>query len=183
MKLLLVTMIVAAVFTITSRSSAQDHAVALPGTTADRASVNANNQSAATANATPRSGDSGTNDDSLYRGKTNETGNPMLRDEGALHFKPRAKEKVQEVDDLKDLRTSGSDSTFQGSLLHNGLTSINDVGAKSIQSAKVPDSRAPGQKRHQVFQVPDEPVKTEAAKSDSSPSQSPSLTASPTPGH
>src|ERR1051325_7075231 len=36
-------------------------------------------------------------DDSLYRGRTSETANPMLRDEGPLHFKTRPKEKVQEV--------------------------------------------------------------------------------------
>jgi hypothetical protein len=48
-------------------------------------------------------------DDTLYRGKTTETENPMLRDEGPLHFKTRPKEKIQEVDSLKNLQSSGSD--------------------------------------------------------------------------
>ncbi|PYL15518.1 MAG: hypothetical protein DME30_11265, partial [Verrucomicrobia bacterium] len=56
------------------------------------------------------------NDDTLYRGKTSETEVPMLRDEGPLHFKTRPKEKIQEVDSLKNLHSSGSDPKFQGSL-------------------------------------------------------------------
>src|SRR5579864_6726987 len=42
-------------------------------------------------------------DDQLYHGRTSESENPMLRDEGRLHFKSRPKEKVQEVDSLKNL--------------------------------------------------------------------------------
>ena len=184
MKPLLVAMIVAAALAVSSRSIAQDHGVALPGTTADRANVSASNQNAANANATPKPGDSTVEgDDTLYRGKTSDMQTTLLRDEGALHFKPRAKEKIQEVDTLKDLQSSGSDSKFQGSLLHNSLTSIEDVGAKPVEGAKAQQSGAPRTRRHQVFPVPDDSPKTESdqAKADSSPSPSPSASASPTP--
>jgi hypothetical protein len=184
MKPLLVSMIVAAVaLAVSSRSIAQEHAVALPGTTTDRASVSANNQNATGANATPKSGDSSTEDDTLYRGKTSDMQTTLIRDEGALHFKPRAKERIHEVDTLKDLQTSGSDPKFQGSLLHNGLTSIEDVGAKPVERAETQQSGAPRTRRHQVFPVPNDSPKAESdqAKADSSPSPSPSATASPTP--
>jgi hypothetical protein len=183
MKSLLLLMVAAATLGFSSRSVAQDHAVALPGTTADRSSVSASNQSAANANATPKPGDTSEEDDTLYRGKTSEMATTLMRDDGALHFKPRAKEKVQEVDTLKDLRTSGSDSKFQGSLLHNSVTSIEDVGAKPADGAQIQDSRAPGHRRHEVFAVPNDSAKTESdrAKADSSPSPSPSASASPTP--
>ena len=183
MKPLLVSMIVAAALAVSLRSVAQDHGVALPGTTADRASVSANNQNATSANATPKPGDSSTEDDTLYRGKTSDMQTTLMRDEGALHFKPRAKEKIHEVDTLKDLQSSGSDPKFQGSLLHNSVTSIEDVGAKPIERPKVPDSGARPTRRHQVFPVPNDSPKTESdqAKADSSPSPSPSASASPTP--
>lgn len=177
MKRFLISMGVASALGFGSWSIAQDHAVALPGTTADRAAVNSGNQSTS-----GNQNNTAEHDDTLYRGKTTETGNPMLRDEGPLHFKQLPKEKIQKVDSLKDLRTSATDSTFQSSLLHSGVTSIEDVGAKPVEDAKIQDSRAPGYKRHQVFPVPDDSVKTGAeAKADSSPSPSPSASASPTP--
>lgn len=183
MKPLLVSMIVAAALAVSLRSVAQDHGVALPGTTADRANVSANNQNATGANATPKPGDSSTEDDTLYRGKTSDMQTTLMRDEGALHFKPRAKEKIHEVDTLKDLQSSGSDPKFQGSLLHNSVTSIEDVGAKPIEGPKVPDSGGRPTRRHQVFPVPNDSPKTESdqAKAESSPSPSPSASASPTP--
>ena len=183
MKSVLLSVIAAAALAVSLRSVAQDHGVALPGTAADRASVSANNQNATSANATPKPGDSSTEDDTLYRGKTSDMQTTLMRDEGALHFKPRAKEKIHEVDTLKDLQSSGSDPKFQGSLLHNSVTSIEDVGAKPIEGPKVPDSGARPTRRHQVFPVPNDSTKTESdqAKADSSPSPSPSASASPTP--
>jgi len=184
MRPLFFSLIAAAALAVSSRLVAQDHAVALPGSTDARANVAANNQNAANANATPRPGDSTTEgDDTLYRGKTSDMATTLMRDEGALHFKPRAKEKVHQVDTLKDLQTSGSDAKFQSSLLHNSVTSIEDVGAKPAEGTKLQAPGAPASRRHQVFAVPDDSAKTGQAKAESSPSPSPSVTASPTPGH
>ena len=184
MRPLVFSLIGAAALAVNSRSVAQDHGVALPGTTADRANVSASNQNAANANATPKPGDSITEgDDTLYRGKTSDMSTTMIRDEGALHFKPRAKEKIHQVDSLKDLQTSGSDVKFQGSLLHNSVTSIDDVGAKPIEGGRTQEQSAPRNRRHEVFAVPDDSAKTGQTRAESSPSPSPSATASPTPGH
>jgi hypothetical protein len=184
MKSLLVSILAAGALGLSSRSVAQDHAVALPGTTADQATIESNNQSA-TANRKAEESNTAEHDDTLYRGKTSETENPMIRDEGPLHFKSRAKEKIQEVDSLKDLRSNGSDSTFQGSLLHNSVTSIEDVGAKPGEAAKLQEPSAPRYRRHQVFPVPNDAAKSEPnqakAESSPSPSPSPSATASPSP--
>ena len=182
MKRLLISISVASALGFSSWSIAQDHAVALPGTTADRTAMQSSNQTPSN-NSKAQENNTAEHDDSLYRGKTTETGNPMLRDEGPLHFKQRPKEKIQKVDSLKDLRTSGADSTFQSSLLHSSVTSIEDVSAKPVEGTKIQDSRAAGYKRHQVFAVPDDSAKTGAAeaKADSSPSPSPSASASPTP--
>ena len=174
-------MVAAAALAVRWQSLAQDHGVTLPGTTADRATVSANNQNATSANATPKPEDTSEEDDTLYRGKTSDMQTTLMRDEGALHFKPRAKEKIHEVDTLKDLHSSGSDPKFQGSLLHDGLTSIEDVGAKPVEGAESQQSGTPRTQRHQVFPVPDDSAKTEQAKAESSPSPSPSATASPTP--
>src|SRR5437660_12367064 len=78
----------------------------------------------ATSSATPNESNTDESDDTLYRGKTSETENPMMRDEGPLHFKTRPKEKVQEVDSLKNLPSSRIDTKVQGRLLHPGLSSI-----------------------------------------------------------
>src|SRR4030088_1950620 len=56
--------------------------------------------------ATPNENNTDESDDTLYRGKTSDSENPMMRDEGPLHFKSRPKEKVQEVDSLKNLPSS-----------------------------------------------------------------------------
>jgi hypothetical protein len=186
MKSLLVSILAAGALGLSSRSVAQDHAVALPGTTADQATIESNNQSA-TASRKAEESNTAEHDDTLYRGKTSETENPMNRDEGPLHFKSRPKEKLQEVDSLKNLRTSGSDPTFQGSLLHNSVTSIEDVGPKPGEAAKLQEPSAPRYRRHQVFPVPNDAAKSEPnqAKAESSPSPSPSpspsAAASPTP--
>jgi hypothetical protein len=184
MKGLLISMIAAAAVMFSLRSVAQEHAVALPGTTADRGTIESSNQTESS-NSKAQENNTAEHDDTLYRGKTSESENPMLRDEGPLHFKQRPREKVQKVDSLKDLRTSGADSTFQSSLLHNSVTSIQDVSAKPVEGTQIQDSHAAGYKRHQVFPAPNDSVKTGVAeaKTDSSPSPSPSASASPTPGH
>src|SRR4029077_4976744 len=70
-------------------------------------------------------------DDSLYRGKTSESENPMLRDEGPLHFKTHPKEKIHEVDSLKNLQTTSADPKFQGSFATSGVSSIDTVAEKA----------------------------------------------------
>src|SRR5438552_19048039 len=89
--------------------------------------------SGAAPGATPNENNTAASDDALYHGRTNENGNPMLRDEGPLHFKTHPKEKIQEVDSLKNLQSKSSDTKFQGSLLHSSVTSIDDIGAKATQ--------------------------------------------------
>src|SRR5207237_3913416 len=118
-------------------------------------------------------------DDNLFHGRTDETENPMLRDEGPLHFKTHPKEKIQEVDSLKKLQSSGPDPKFQGSLLHSSVTSIDDIGGKTKEGrdqANNVDSRFEAKRLTFASQKNDEPVK---AKSDSSPSPTPSPTPSP----
>jgi len=129
--------------------------------------------------ATPNENNTDANDDTLYRGRTNETGNPMLRDEGPLHFKTHPNEKIQEVDSLKNLQSKSSDTKFQGSLLHSSVTSIDDIAAKATENrdeANNVDSRFKPRQLTLTPQKNDKPIK---AKSDSSPSPTPSPTASP----
>jgi len=129
--------------------------------------------------ATPSESNTDESDDTLYRGKTSETENPMMRDEGPLHFKTRPKEKIQEVDSLKKLPSSGTDPKFQGSLLHSGLSSIESLGEKTNE-ADAADEVDPRFKTKRLTFTPvqsDEPKKAEA---DSTPSPTPSPTASPT---
>src|SRR5438105_11743238 len=129
--------------------------------------------------ATPNENNTAASDDALYHGRTNENGNPMLRDEGPLHFKTHPKEKIQEVDSLKNLQSKSSDTKSQGSLLHSSVTSIDDIGAKATQDrdeANNVDSRFKAKQFTFAPQKNDEPVK---AKSDSGPSPTPSPTPSP----
>jgi hypothetical protein len=129
--------------------------------------------------ATPSESNTDESDDTLYRGKTSETENPMMRDEGPLHFKTRPKEKIQEVDSLKKLPSSGTDSKFQGSLLHSGISSIESLGEKANE-ADAADEVDPRFTTKRLTFTPvqsDEPKKAEA---DSTPSPTPSPTASPT---
>jgi hypothetical protein len=154
---------------------------------------NSKNSSGAAASSTPDE----TNvdgDDSIYRGSTRETENQMMRDEGPIHFKPRPREKAQEVDS-KNLHTSGVDPKFQGSLLHSSLTSINDVGDKVSERAAdkgdqkpaIPEPRDPRFRTRQLIFTPqgsDESknkVNKADASADSSPSPSPSPSASASP--
>jgi len=129
--------------------------------------------------ATPNENNTDASDDTLYRGKTSESENPMLRDEGALHFKTHPKEKIQEVNSLKNLQSKSSDPKFQGSLLHSSVTSIDDIAAKATENLHEANNVDPRFKPRQLTLTPqknDEPIK---AKSDSSPSPTPSPTASP----
>src|SRR5436190_1882281 len=112
-----------------------DHAVSLPTNSSTNTGTglgtNSKNANAPAPAATPDESKTDGNDDTLYRGKTSESENPMLRDEGRIHFKTRPKEKIQQVDSLKNLQSSGSDPRFQGSLLHSNVASIKDVGEKT----------------------------------------------------
>jgi hypothetical protein len=124
--------------------------------------------------------DADVNDDSLYRGKTSEMETNLIRDEGPLHFKRRPKEKIQEVDSKK-LFSSGTDPKFQGSFAVSGVSSIDKVAAKA-EEASEPEPEEQGDPRfsgkHLTFksQTDDKPKK---AATDSSPSPTPSATASP----
>jgi hypothetical protein len=128
--------------------------------------------------AKPEQNDADVGDDSLYRGKTGEMETNLIRDDGPLHFKQRPKEKIQEVDSKK-LFSSGTDPKFQGSLAISGVSSIDTVAAKANEaqeSEEQGDPRFSG--KHLTFkpQTDDKPKK---AAADSSPSPTPSATASP----
>jgi hypothetical protein len=164
------------------------HAVGLPST---NPTTNSGPQApAAAATATPAENDSDTGDDSLYRASTKESlaSGAMARDEGALHFKPRPKEKIKEVDSLKNLQSSGTDPKFQGSLAISGVPSIKNVANKEKQDANSgdeaddhgnADNADPRFTKKRLTFVPqktDDWKKTESA--DSTPTPSPSPTAS-----
>jgi hypothetical protein len=118
-------------------------------------------------------------DDTLYRGKTSESENPMMRDEGPLHFKTRPKEKIQEVDSLKNLPSSGSDPKFQGSLLNSAVTEIEEVGEKANETRHAADEGDPRFKTKRLVFTADKHDESKQAQSDSTPSPTPSPTASP----
>ena len=168
-----------------------EHAPSLPsqmgssGSTQELAST-AKNSADATASATPDpESNTAEHDDSLYRGKTSDSENPMLRDEGALHFKSHPKERIKEVDSLKSLQSSGTDPKFQGSFITSGTSSIDSVAAKGYEPpearvAKEAEAQGnSGYRRHMTFAAPEE-EKTSKVGADSSPSPSPSPSASPT---
>jgi hypothetical protein len=117
-------------------------------------------------------------DDTLYRGKTTETENPMLRDEGPLHFKTRPKEKIQEVDSLKNLPSSATDRTFQGSLLHSAAD-IENVNPKANDTRDAEDEGDPRFKAKRLVFKPDKSDESKKVQTDHSPSPTPSPTASP----
>jgi hypothetical protein len=109
----------------------------------------------------------------------------MSRDEGPLHFKPRAREKIQDVDSKK-LHSSGVDPKFQGNLLHSSVTSIEDVGAKAEKVDQQPEAKDESDPRFRTRNLVFTPDKandsrkkeTPQTNPDSSPSPSPSPTAS-----
>jgi hypothetical protein len=149
--------------------------IALPGT----GSTGLGTTSGAKPEGTPNENNTDESDDTLYRGKTSESENPMMRDEGPLHFKTRPKEKIQEVDSLKKLPSSGTDPKFQGSLLHSGLSSIESLGEKANE-AEAADEVDPRFKTKRLTFTPVQSDEPKKAKADSTPSPTPSPTASPT---
>lgn len=175
--------------------SALEHAPSLPsemGSSGPRLGLgtNSQNSSGVSAEGTPnQENNTAEHDDSLYRGKTSDSGNPMIRDEGALHFKTHPKERIKEVDSLKSLQSGGTDPKFQGSFATSGVSSINKVAEKAKQPQEVQaGDKAPAPvveqgdsrfaSKHRVFTADkeDKPAKAEA---DSSPSPTPSPSASP----
>ena len=130
--------------------------------------------------ATPSESNTDESDDTLYRGKTSETENPMMRDEGPLHFKTRPKEKIQEVDSLKKLPSSATDPKFQSNLLFSGVSSIEKVAAKADETDDATDEGDPRFKTKRLVFKAEKNDQPKQAQSGSSPSPTPSPTASPT---
>jgi len=169
--------------------SALEHAPSLPsqmgssGNVQELASASQGSSGGASAKPTPDpEANTAEHDDSLYRGKTSDSENTMLRDEGALHFKTHPKERVKEVD-RKSLPTSGTDPKFQGSFISAGTSSIDSVASKGYEppEARVAKENEPqGEsrfKRHMTFAAPEE-EKPSKGGADSSPSPTPSPSAS-----
>src|SRR5437016_5529101 len=160
-------------------STTSDHStsgITPPGTGAYSSGTGS---SSATSAATPNESNTDESDDTLYRGKTSETENPMMRDEGPLHFKTRPKEKIQEVDSLKNLPSSGSDPKFQGSLLNSAVTEIEEVDEKANETRDAEDEGDPRFKTKRLVFTADKNDRSKQAQSDSTPSPTPSPTASP----
>ncbi|MEY2555847.1 MAG: hypothetical protein QOF93_991 [Verrucomicrobiota bacterium] len=128
---------------------------------------------------TPNENNTDERDDTLYRGKTSESENPMAREEGRLHFKTRPKEKIQEVDSLKNLPSSKSDPKFQGNLLNSGVTSIEHVTTKAEETRDAADEEDPRFKTKRLVFTADKKDESKQAQTDSTPSPTPSPTASP----
>ena len=141
-------------------------------------------------------------DETLTRLRTNDSlaKGSMTRDEGQLTAKPRRREKVLNVESTKQLRTSGTDPKFQGSLLHSSVTSIQDIGDKANAEDKTSDEdkandqeevKDEGDPRFKAKRLVFSPSteneskttkkQSPRTKADSSPSPSPSPSASPTP--
>src|SRR6059058_2845798 len=154
-------------------SSTSDHStsgITPPGTGAYSSGTGS---SSATSAATPNESNTDESDDTLYRGKTSETENPMMRDEGPLHFKTRPKEKVQEVDSLKKLPSSGTDPKFKGSLLHSDLNAIAKISGKANENREETDQSDPRFKTTRLTFTPAKSDEPKGAQSDSSPSPTP----------
>ena len=126
-------------------------------------------------------------DDALYRGKTSESLGDGLSDQGPLHFKTRPKERIQKVDSLKNLQSTGPDPKFQGGLVTSGVSSIDKVAVKANEPAETAagateedkyqgDPRFAKKRLKFTPQQADGPAK---ANADSSPSPTPSPSASP----
>src|SRR5690242_15455339 len=133
MKSSLTVIIAAGMLLFATHSFTQDdHAVALPAPSDGKAASSTNPEMSSK----EQDAHTAEEDDALYRGKTGEMETTLMRDDGALHFKTHGREKVQEVD-AKNLRSNRIDTKFQGNLLHDSLTSIEDVGAKSAEETQV----------------------------------------------
>jgi hypothetical protein len=129
---------------------------------------------------TPDESKTDESDDTLYRGKTTESENPMLLDDGPIHFKTRPKEKIQEVDSLKKLQSSGTDPKFQGTLLNADINAIEKVSTKAQETRGAADEEDSRFKTKRLTFTADTNGEPKKAQSDSSPSPTPSPTASPT---
>jgi hypothetical protein len=130
-------------------------------------------------------------DDTLTRMSTKETlaAGSMGRDEGQLTRKTRRRERVSEVESVKQLETSGTDPKFQGSLLHSSVTSIEDLGVKGSDDAQnkadqepVTEDEARFKARRLVFSQETADASKEKktkshTKAETSPTPSPSATA------
>jgi hypothetical protein len=180
-----ITFVIALTLSVLADANAQaQHAVSLPG----------QNPGAAPSGGTPQPSASPTekdveDDDTLYRAPTkdNLASGGMIRDEGAIHFKPRRKEKINEVDSLKNLQSSNTDPKFQGSLAISGVPSISNIASKSQQAPEISgvaneQGNESGDDRFAKKRMTFVPVKKDDQKKthseDSSPSPSPSPTAS-----
>jgi len=131
-------------------------------------------------------------DDTLTRMSTKETlaAGSMGRDEGQLTRKTRRRESISEVESTKQLKTSGTDPKFQGSLLHSSVTSIEDLGVKGSDEAQnkedqeaLTEDEARFKARRLVFSQEtadaSKQKKTQShTKAETSPTPSPSATAS-----
>lgn len=143
--------------------------------------------SGATPDATPDESNTAEHDDSLYRGKTDEMENQLLRDDGMLHFKTHPKEKTEQVD-AKKLPSSGTDRKFQGEFATSGVSSIDRIGAKTTVKTEARPANPADQielpsedrfvLRHMTFNPPADET-SKKAEADSSPSPTPSPSSSP----
>jgi hypothetical protein len=159
----------------------EQHAVNL---SSPSSGTNSGAQAAATA--TPANSD--LDDDTLYRGSTKDSlGDAGARDEGPIHFKTRAKEKINRVDSLTNLQSSGTDPKFQGSFADSGVPSIENISNKGKQDSEASNGaeeqgNESGDPRFTKKRLTFVPLKKDDQKKtyseDSSPSPSPSPTAS-----
>lgn len=164
---------------VSGATSTSDHStgIAPPGTVSTGIGTTSATASGAAPAATPNESNTDANDDTLYRGKTSEMETVLMRDEGPLHFKTRPKEKIQEVDSLKNLHSSGSDPKFQTSFLNSGAASIESIGQKANEDREPAETKDPRFKTRHVAVAPDK--SDEPEKTDSTPSPTPSPSASP----
>jgi hypothetical protein len=163
----------------TSPSDGSVGGVTPPGTSSNGSYSSGTGSTGAAPAGTPNESQTDENDDTLYHGSTKDMDTVLLRDEGALHFKTKPKEKVQEVESVKNLPSSGADPKFQANLLHSGLSSIDSLGEKADEAREATDEGDPRfRTKHLTFKPAknDQPKK---AESDSTPSPTPSPTASP----
>jgi hypothetical protein len=151
-----------------STNSGAVSGLALPGTT-----------TGAKTEGPPNENNTDASDDTLYRGKTSESENPMAREEGRLHFKTRPKEKVQEVDSLKKLQSSGTDPKFQGNLLFSGPSSIEHITGEANETADAEDEGDPRFMTKRLVFTAEKKDESKQPQAASTPSPTPSPTASP----
>jgi hypothetical protein len=184
---LLVIALVGGSWSIALGQTSGDHAVGLPGaggypTPTKFGTTSKDTTGGVTASATPdpetKTAD---HDDALYRGKTSDSANPMLRDDGALHFKTHPGEKAHEIDSKK-LFSSGTDPRFQGELAISGVSSIEKIAPKPEQTqqenAEDEDQGDPRFRTRRLIFAPDADEKQKTAQKNSSPAPSPSPSAS-----